>query len=514
VFYDNINLLNMKNRTHVNVVIALLLITSSLYSCMSNKYPYNGIWKTETQGNGEVIISTYFDLKQNEKGLEGVVIMNNAVEIPIENVVVSDTLVSFTIFWGAAFNFFPKGKDMIVQTIWHGGSPIESLAKRVNEAEIIPPNSIPLPEIKDVPSNGLALTPPMGWNSWNYFGININDSIVREIADAMVSSGMADAGYKYIVIDDGWEGGRDKNGTIYANSNFPDMKALADYVHSLGLKLGIYSSPGPKTCGGYEGSYGHELEDAMTFASWGIDYLKYDWCGAMRIYGYSKENMQRAYQKMGMALLKTGRPIIYSICQYGAENVWEWGKSAGGNLWRTTGDINDSWESISQIGFGQNKLAPFAGPGHWNDPDMLEVGNGDLTSDENKAHFTLWCMLAAPLMAGNDLRNMSDETISILTNPDLIAINQDVLGIQGKRINEKDGIEVWSKPLIDGTIAIALFNRDNRQKQISFDFNELNLNKTPEMVYDVWLKEEISIKNKQIAYSIQSHGVALLKIKI
>lgn len=503
----------MAKVSQIRFLTILMVAVCALSSCTSNKFKFNGIWKTESHGNGDVVISTYFDLKQNEQGLEGKVIMNNAVEIPIENVFVSDTMVSFTIFWGAKFNLFPKGKDMMVHTIWHGGTPIESIAKRADGSEIVPPDSIALPELQDVPSNGLALTPPMGWNSWNHFGINVNDSIIREIAKAMVSSGMAKAGYKYIVIDDGWEGGRDKNGNIYANSNFPDMKALADYVHSLGLKLGIYSSPGPKTCGGYEGSYGYEREDARTFASWGIDYLKYDWCGAMRIYGYSKDNMQRVYQKMGMALLETRRPIVYSICQYGLENVWEWGPKAGGNLWRTTDDINDSWEKISKIGFGQNELSAYAGPGHWNDPDMLEVGNGNLTFDENKAHFTLWCILSAPLMAGNDLRKMSDTTLSILTNPDLIAINQDELGIQGEKINEKDGVEVWHKPLKDGTIAVALFNRNDIQKQISFDFNDLKLNKSVELVYDVWLKEKMAIKDKKVSCKLGPHGVVLLKLK-
>jgi len=503
----------MKYLMKINFAIVFLSILFSSCSTYQNKYKFDGIWKMDSDGNGDVIISTYFDLRQNEKGLEGLVIMNNAVEIPIDNVHITDSMVSFTIFWGAEFKLFPKGNEMLVHTIWRGGTPIISTAKRGSKTETIPPDSLPLPEIRNVPSNGLALAPPMGWNSWNHFGININDSIVRTIADAMVSSGMAKAGYQYIIIDDGWEGGRDKNGNIYPNSNFPDMKALADYVHSLGLKLGIYSSPGPKTCGGYEGSYGYEIEDAKTFASWGIDYLKYDWCGAMRIYDYSKDNMQRAYQKMGMALLECGRPIVYSICQYGSENVWEWGHSAGGNLWRTTGDIDDSWGTIEKIGFNQNKLAAFAGPGHWNDPDMLEVGNGDLTIDENKAHFTLWCMLAAPLMAGNDLRNMSEETVAILTNPDLIAINQDELGIQGKRINEKDGIEIWSKPLKDEMIAIALFNRDNKMKQVSFDFNDLKLNKSPELLYDIWLKKETAIKKKQISFILPAHGVALFKTK-
>ena len=218
------------------------------------------------------------------------------------------------------------------------------------------------------------------------------------------------------------------------------MKALADYLHGKGLKLGIYSSPGLKTCGGYVGSYGYEAEDAQTFAEWGIDYLKYDWCGAMRMYGYEKDNMILGYKKMGIELQKQEHPIVYSICQYGMENVSEWGAAAGGNLWRTTGDINDKWEKIEEIGFNQDSLAPFAKPGEWNDPDMLEVGNGELTVAENKSHFSLWCLLAAPLMAGNDIRDMAPETVDILTNKSLIAINQDTMGVQGRRILEKEGL--------------------------------------------------------------------------
>ncbi len=494
-------------------VLTAIVIILSCCSLKEQKDVYSGVWKINQQGNGGVVLTTYLQLKQDSGNLDGIVIINNSVEIPIENVCVSDTMASFTVFWGAEYTLIPKGEDMLVRTIWRGGKPIESFAQKVSEAEIIPPDSIPLPEIQEVPSNGLALTPPMGWNSWNHFGISINDSIIREIADAMVSSGMAEAGYEYVVIDDGWEGGRDENGNIYPNSNFPDMKALADYVHSRGLKLGIYSSPGPKTCGGYEGSYGHELQDAKTFASWGIDYLKYDWCGAMRIYGYSRENMKRAYQKMGMALLESGRPIVYSICQYGFENVWEWGAAAGGNLWRATRDINDSWEKISQIGFSQNELEPFAGPGHWNDPDMLEVGNGDLTTNEYKAHFTLWCMLAAPLIAGNDLRNMSEQTISILTNQELININQDKLGKQGRRIAVKDSMEVWSKPLIDNTVAIAIFNRKNNIAEISFSWNELEFIQPPKNLHDAWQNKTIKVKNEGISFTVPPHGVKLYKIE-
>jgi len=255
----------------------------------------------------------------------------------------------------------------------------------------------------------LAARPPMGWNSWNHFKSKVDDATIRAQADAMVSTGMRDAGYTYINIDDTWEGDRDAQGNIQTNSKFPDMKALADFVHSKGLKLGIYSSPGPKTCAKYEGSYGHELQDARTYAAWGIDYLKYDLCGlrdqmkAAPTPEAAHQVMIEAYKKMHDALKSTGRPIVYSLCQYGNDAVWEWGASVGGNLWRTTGDISDKYASMEEIGFRQAGLARFAGPGHWNDPDMLEVGNGGMNADEYRTHMSLWAMLAAPLLAGNDL---------------------------------------------------------------------------------------------------------------
>ena len=251
-----------------------------------------------------------------------------------------------------------------------------------------------------VPSNGLAQTPPMGWNSWNKFQRRVSDQMVREIAAAMVKNGMKDAGYLYVNIDDTWQGTRDARGNIRANEKFPDMKALADYVHSLGLKIGIYSSPGPLTCAGFEGSFQHEEQDAKTYAAWGIDYLKYDGCSAARVYEMS--SMPAVYAKMGQALANSGRPIVYSLCQYGLLNVGEWGTKAGGNLWRTTRDIRDAWASMTDYGFDQQGgLEKYAGPGHWNDPDMLEIGNGHVDLDEYRVHMSLWSILASPLIAGN-----------------------------------------------------------------------------------------------------------------
>src|SRR5262245_40331042 len=334
---------------------------------------------------------------------------------------------------------------------------VESIARRVPKSEGAYPSRNPLPELHKVGDNGLARTPPMGWNSWNKFAGRVDDAAVRAMADAMVASGMKDAGYEYINIDDTWEGERDAAGNITSNKKFPDMKALADYVHSKGLKLGIYSSPGPNTCAGYEGSYGHETQDARTFAAWGIDYLKYDWCGARNI--YTDAEMQPVYQVMGDGLRAVGRPSVYSLCQYGRAEVWKWGPEVGGNLWRTTGDIRDQWASMERIGFGQNELAQYAGPGHWNDPDMLEIGNGGMTDAEYRAHMTLWSMLAAPLIAGNDVRSMPASTLEILTNREVIAIDQDPAGKQGRQAWKSGAQEIWVRELAGGDRAVAIFNR-------------------------------------------------------
>ena len=312
-----------------------------------------------------------------------------------------------------------------------------------------------------------AQTPPMGWNSWNYFAERVDDKGIRAAADQLVATGMKDAGYVYVNIDDTWEGERDANGVLHTNTKFPDMKALADYVHSKGLKIGIYSSPGPKTCAGFEGSLGHEAQDAKMYAEWGIDYLKYDLCS------YIPEVMQKvaptdkaaqmrlmidAYGKMDRALKSTGRPIVYSLCQYGWDSVWEWGPSVGANLWRTTGDITPDWDRMYVILSQQEGLEKYAGPGHWNDPDMLEVGNGKLSLAENRTHFSMWAMLAAPLLAGNDLPNMKPEIKAILTNRDVIAIDQDPLGKQGARVYSDGEVDVWSRQLSGGAVAIAVVN--------------------------------------------------------
>jgi alpha-galactosidase len=398
----------------------------------------------------------------------------------------------------------------IVEVGANGPGPV-MVARRVSEGEGRLPARIEPPPLHPVRDNGLARTPPMGWNSWNKFANRIDDATVREIADAMAANGMRDAGYVYVNIDDTWEGERDARGNIQPNLKFPDMKALADYVHSKGLKLGIYSSPGPNTCEGYEGSFGHEEQDARTYAAWGIDYLKYDWCGALTLYKDSE--MQAVYQKMGDALLAAGRPIVFSLCQYGFADVWKWGPEVGGNLWRTTGDIGDSWDSISRIAFSQDKLAPYARPGHWNDPDMLEIGNGHMSDTEYRTHMSLWSMLAAPLIAGNDLRNMSASIHDILTNPEVIAIDQDKAGHQGRRVWQSGQQEVWTRPLTDGDTAVAVFNRASADAKVTFRWADAGISKNPSRIRDLWRHVDQNATGPGYSAEVPSHGVVLLRVR-
>jgi alpha-galactosidase len=365
--------------------------------------------------------------------------------------------------------------------------------------------------------NDLAARPPMGWNSWNHFREKVDDAAVRAQAEAMVSSGMRDAGYTYINIDDTWEGVRDSKGNIQTNSKFPDMKALADFVHSKGLKLGIYSSPGAKTCAKFEGSLGHELQDAQTYAAWGIDYLKYDLCGlrdelrAAPTPEAAHKIMVDAYIKMRDALRGSGRPIVYSLCQYGNDAVWEWGPSVGGNLWRTTGDITDKYARMAEIGFGQAGLARFAGTGHWNDPDMLEVGNGGMTTEEYRTHMSLWAILAAPLLAGNDLSTMTPETVALLTNRDVIAIDQDAMGKQGDRVSAEGPIEVWVRPLADGSKAVGIFNRHPSALTAHVDFQKLGF---PHAVKakDLWQAKDLGTIGAPYTVTLPGHGVQFLRV--
>jgi alpha-galactosidase len=356
----------------------------------------------------------------------------------------------------------------------------------------------------------LAATPPMGWNSWNHYACKVSDAIVRAQARAMANNGMKAAGYEYINIDDCWQGKRDAKGVIHANDRFPDMKALGDYIHGLGLKFGIYSSPGPQTCAGYAGSYQHEKQDAETYASWGVDYLKYDWCSARKVYKPSE--MPAVYKKMHEALVSTGRPIVYSLCEYGMNRVWSWGPSVGGNLWRTTDDIEDNYTRMAFIGFGQQGLARFAGPGHWNDPDMLEVGNGHMSGDEYRTHMSLWCILAAPLISGNDLGNMSQETLSVLTNPDVVAVDQDPDGKEGYRVSQEGPLQVWMKPLADGSKAVGLFNEGESTMPVSVRFKDIGLSGEVS-VRDLWARKDLGTFSGNYTAQVPRHGVVMLKVQ-
>jgi alpha-galactosidase len=365
------------------------------------------------------------------------------------------------------------------------------------------------PALHNVPYNGLAKTPPMGWNSWNLFAGKVDDQTVRTIADAMVSSGMRDAGYIYVNIDDTWQGVRDAQGNLQPNHKFPDMKALADYVHSKGLKLGIYSGPGPRTCAGYPGSYGHEEQDAKTYAAWGIDYLKYDWCSAAMI--YKDDQLQAVYQKMGDALQATGRPIVYSLCEYGRGHVEKWGPDVGGNLWRTTGDIRDEWSSMTGDIEEQVPTAPYAGPGHWNDPDMLEIGNGHMSDDEYRTHMSLWALTAAPLLAGNDVRNMTPATKDILMNKEVIAIDQDSLGKQASPVKNGD-LETWVKPLAGGSAAVGVVNLGSAAAQATVNAKDLHLKGSVVKARDLWTHQNVKFAGGSYSATVPPHGVLLLRV--
>lgn len=366
-------------------------------------------------------------------------------------------------------------------------------------------------------NNDLAKTPPMGWNSWNKFACNVSEKLIKEMADAMVTSGMRDAGYVYLVIDDCWQIDRDAQGNILADpERFPSgMKALGDYIHAKGLKFGLYSDAGTLTCQKRPGSRGYEFQDARQYAAWGVDYLKYDWCST------GTQNALASYSIMRDALLKTGRPIVFSICEWGTSKPWLWGKGVG-NLWRTTGDIQDCWDckrdwgglGIVHILDLQVGLETYAGPGHWNDPDMLEVGNGGMTITEYRSHFSLWAILAAPLMAGNDLRNMSSEVKEILTNREVVAVNQDPLGMQGRRVARNGEHEVWAKQLADGGRAVVLFNRSDKPAEISVSWIDIGFPQHLEAnVRDLWAGKNIGKLSGKFSAEVASHGVVMVTIK-
>lgn len=373
--------------------------------------------------------------------------------------------------------------------------------------------------------NSLAQTPPMGWNSWNKFGCDVSESLMKEMADAMVESGMKDAGYEYIVIDDCWQIGRDSLGNIIPDPvRFPNgIKALADYIHSKGLKLGIYSCAGSYTCQGRPGSRGYQFQDARQYAAWGVDYLKYDWCSN------EGQNARAAYQTMSDAIKLSGRPIVFSICEWGENQPWKWGKGIG-HMWRVTPDIRDCYQcKFDWGGVGvldiidiMADLYPYAGPGHWNDAEMLEIGNGGMTRDEYMTHFSMWCMLATPLMAGNDLRKMDTETKEILTNKEVIAVNQDKLGQQARRFMDMGEKEIWAKPLANGELAVCFLNRTESVWKLNYDWHkqtiyfadQVNMRKNEYVIRDLWKHQNIGTTKDNAKYEIAPHGVLMVRLSI
>jgi alpha-galactosidase len=385
-------------------------------------------------------------------------------------------------------------------------------------AQDIDPNHLPPSLDPKRTANGLAQTPPMGWNSWNKFACNVTEKTIRATADAIASNGMKEAGYQYVVIDDCWHGPRDENGFITADKErFPSgIKALSDYVHMKGLKFGIYSDAGKLTCGGRPGSQGHEVQDAIQYGRWGVDYLKYDWCST------GTRNAEEAYALMADALRATGRDIIFSLCEWGQNKPWLWASKIG-NLWRTTGDIWDSFDKQDKDhGWANNMvrivdlnepLWPFAGPGHWNDPDMLEVGNGGMTDAEYRSHFSLWAMMAAPLIAGNDVADMSEATKAILLNRDVIAVDQDALGVQGHRVWKDGDREAWMKPLSGGRRAVLLFNRGTRPAPIDVGWDALGYPANLKAhVRDLWSHKPLATAQGQVGATVQPHDVVMLLV--
>lgn len=490
--------------------LALLTFLFPFVSQLAGQTGVTGFWELRIPNHG----ITYFDLTQNGEAITGKFVAGGPVQSLTGTL--SAGKLHLQLSRQRAYEGTVDGNRIVIS------APVQGILEQCAREAVYPPK-LPLPELQDVPDNGLVRTPPMGWNSWNKFRDAIDDATVRGMADAMVSSGMREAGYRYVVVDEGWSSSRDANGKITGNNRFPDLKALGDYIHSKGLKFGIYSSPGPQSCGGYQGSYGHEEDDARTFASWGVDYLKYDWCTAAVIYQSTKEESQAVSQKMGQALLDTGAPIVYSIHSMG--EVWKWGANAGANLWRTTNDIADTWQSMERIGFAQLGVAGFAKPGHWNDPDMLEIGNGGMTAEEYRTHMSLWCLLAAPLMAGNDLRNMTEETRSILTNTEVIAVDQDRNVEPVRQLQREGETAVWIRRLrdrqtarfgVEHAVAVGLFNRGERPAEVTVRWEDLHAGDVTGAkvlhARDLWKHEDITVSGDRYVATVPPHGVVLLRV--
>lgn len=478
------------------------------------KTPYDGVWLFDgTPPNPGV---TMMEVRSTGGRITGSVTTQWYGPVTMDNPRIEGGVLHFTARnindrahptreWQVALD---QGRAHLKGQIWESAIDASGRRGTARDARARAFRFAPLPPLGAPIDSPLAATPPMGWSSWNKFAEAIDDKTVRAMADAMVALGLRDAGYTYINIDDGWQGTRDAGGALRPNAKFPDMKALTDYVHARGLKIGIYSSPGPRTCAGYEGSYGHVAQDAQTFADWGFDYLKYDLCSG-EWFQADADTVQRGYYEMGKALKATGRSIVYSLCEYGRFDVGSWGRTVGGNLWRTTGDITDDYATMARIGFDRNGNPDHAGPHGWNDPDMLEVGNGGMSTDEYRTHMTLWAMSAAPLMMGHDLRTTSPETLAILTNRRVIAIDQDARGVQGKAVRKAGELEVWRRPLADGRVALALFNRGTAPATLAVSAADAGL-ATVGAVEDAWT----GAASATLAgtYALPAHGTLLLVV--
>ncbi|WP_440844198.1 glycoside hydrolase family 27 protein [Sphingomonas sp. 22176] len=468
-----------------------------------NPPAYPEITMLQVRRDGDVLRGTLTSRWYGRIEMQHVVLQDRTLHFDLRNI---NDPTRPTRHWTARFDH--KGAVTLSGGIWH--SDVTQTGRRGTLADVRTRTfrlARKLPPRASLAPDALAAVPPMGWSSWNKFADKIDAATIRSIADAMVASGLRDAGYLYVNIDDGWQGVRGRDGTLRPNHRFPDMKALADYVHARGLKLGLYSSPGPRTCAGYEGSYGHVEQDARTFAAWGIDYVKYDLCSGEWFYD-TAGTVRQAYYAMGAALRATGRPILYSLCEYGRFDVAGWGRAVGGHLWRTTGDITDAYKTMAEIGFDRNPRFTPGGPGGWNDPDMLEVGNGGMSEDEYRTHITLWAMQAAPLIMGHDLRTMSAATKAILENSGVIAIDQDRLGAQGQRVRTVGAIEIWRKPLADGAIALAIFNRGMAAGTI--DLLPADMPGTSAgAIKDIFEGEPTTVATR---FTVAAHGVRLLRI--
>lgn len=533
----------------VKLIVIALMALVSLPTMAMEPQDLIGVWVIQSTSPAGVARLETATFAQTEHGVSGTYMRIEAgqrtVRAPIKEIAVNGDSLSFKVDYND-----PEYGNEEAKVLWSGRfdnkqefRTTESLLdydnnaivpfdirvfRRSSAAEIVrlksglPKNlfwkKLPLPPLRDLPPNGLAKTPPMGWSSWNHFMTTVDDKTVRETADALVSSGLRDAGYVLVEVDDGWQGQRDSKGILHPNSKFPDMKALGNYLHSKGLKFGIYTTPGPLSCDEYVGSHGYEAQDAKTFASWGVDFVMYDWCSAGAIYT-DKREMRAIYQKFGEALRATRRPMIYKLCQYGAYDVGSWGRKVGGNLWRTGQDnvMGPQWKNLNErLDDDGNPQA--AAPGGWNDADNLDIGVNDvaasdqpLTLEESRTEMTLWSILASPLILGNDVRKMTDGLRGILMNTEVIAVDQDSMGKQGRRIAKYGSTEVWVKPLSDGATAIALINRGGNDATIEGRWSDLHLANV-QQVRDLWQHRDLGRIEGSYSATVPRYGAVLWKL--